>query len=448
MRRASLLPLALAPLALGASPLGLMPGSGGAAWAQAVVPSGPQLSATISQRFEVDSNIDLDDPSPGTSTFAETRLALGLLEEGPDRRFELGFNTGLRALWQADEDFDFVLASPSTATLGLGREWASGSVSADLRYRQRRVDFTRPLSGVFDPDLGEVIFPDDPADDREDESTERRYDGSFGIALATDRPSSYAFTLAASRIDFTETVGDLTPRSTVEGNATWQLQFTPIFAGTLTARGFYYDADNPEDTSITEAELITGVVYDPSEVLRVTGGVGYFERRERETIAGDRTTDETRGVSFNTSARYAFEDFTVNASLRVATAPDTRVAGNFNLAYPLPRGQLNARLFQTFGGGAAGDEIRVTGAGIGLLQDLDDFSRISFDVAASRRVNVDDDDDPDIDRVDFTTTFGYDLTERISADIGYRFRWREEGAASADSHAVFVQIGRTFVTGF
>jgi hypothetical protein len=448
MRRASLLPLALAPLALGASPLGLMPGPGGAAWAQAVVPSGPQVSATISQRFEVDSNIDLEESSPGTSTFAETRLALGLLEEGPDRRLQFGFNTGLRALWRADEDFEFVLASPSTATAGFGREWASGSVNADLRYRQRRVDFTRPLLGVFDPDLGEVIFPDDPADDREDDAIERRYDGSFGIALATDRPSSYAFTLAASRTDFSEDTDNLTPRTTVEGNATWQLQFTPIFAGTLTARGFHYDADNPEDTTITEAELSAGIVYDPSEVLRVTAGVGYFDRRERETIAGDRSTDESTGASLRGSVRYAFEEFTINASLRAATAPDTRLAGNLNLAYPLPNGQLNARAFQTFGGGAGGDEIRVTGAGIGLLQNLDPFSRIRFDVAASRRVNVDDPADEDIDRVDFTTSFGYDLTERVTADIGYRFRWRDEGGTSADSHAVFVSVGRTFVTGF
>lgn len=437
MRRISLLPLALA---LGASPLGLISGKGGAALAQ-VVPAGPQFSATISQRFEVDTNIDLVDPSPGTSTFAETRLALGLLEEGPDRRFQLGFDTGLRALWQAGEDFEFVLASPSTASLGLGREWASGSVTADLSYRQRRVDFTRD---VFDPGLG---FPDDPAEEQEGDAIERRYDGSIGLALATDRPSSYAFTLAASRIDFTEEEDDLTPRTTVEGNATWQLQFTPVFAGTLTGRGYYYDAENPQDTSITEAELTAGIVYDPTEVLRVTAGIGYFQREERETIAGTRVTDDTTGASVRGTVRYAFQDVTVNASLRAATAPDTRLSGDFNLAYPLPRGQITARFFQTFGGGAAGDEIRVTGAGIGLLQDLDAFSRISFDVAASRRVDVEGDDE-DVDRVDFTTTFGYDLTERISADIGYRFRWREEGATSADSHAVFVQIGRSFVTGF
>jgi hypothetical protein len=432
--------------ALGASPLALALAAGVAS-AQGA-PTGPQLSATLSQRFEADTNLELQPDSPGTSVFGETRLTLGVLGENPVQRFQLGFNTGLRALWRADEDFEFVAASPSTASLGWGRDWASGSVSADLRYRQRRVDFDRPLTGAFDPDTG-VFFPDDPAEDLEGEAVERRYDGNVGLALATDRPSSYAFTLAASRLDFSEDAGNLTPRTTAEGNATWQLQLTPLFAGTLTARGFFYDAENATDTTTTESEITAGVVYDRSEVLRLTAGVGYFERERRDTIAGSRVvTENDSGASFRGGLRYAFEDVTVNASFRAATAPGTRISGNFNLAYPLPRGQVNARAFQTFSGGTGGDEIRVTGIGLGVRQDLDPFSRISFDIAGSRRVNVDDPLDEDVDRVDFTTTFGYDFTERISADIGYRFRWREEGATSADSHAVFVQIGRSFVTGF
>jgi hypothetical protein len=473
MRRSALLPLALAPLALGASPLALALGSAalwsgtlaaGAAQAQVTAPApapaptpaaplaqvpadvpadaaaplaprvrapappppppppapltqaqtalGPEFSATISQRFEVDTNIDLEDPRPGTSAFTETRLALGLEEETPLQSF-------------------------------------SGSFNAGLTFRQRRVDFTRDLVGTIGDD-GVVTFPDDPAEDREGEATERRYDGNFGLALATDRPSSYAFSVAASRIDFTEEVGDLTPRTTVEGTGTWQLQFTPLIAGTLGLRGFYYDADNPQNTTIAENEITAGVVYDPTEVLRVTAGIGYFQRERRDTVVatGTRITEETSGASFRSSVRYAFDNFTVNGNLRVATAPGTRVSGDVNVAYPFLRGQVNARVFQNFAGGAGGDEIRVTGAGLGVLRDLDAVSRIRFDVAASRRVNIDDPADDDIDRIDFTTTYGYDLTETISADIGYRFRWREEGAETADSHALFVQIGRSFFTGF
>jgi hypothetical protein len=101
-------PLTLALMAGAAAAFGPGPAAGQA--------GDPLLTATVSQRFEVDTNFGLDDPRPGTSYFADTRLALGLLQETPTQTFALGFNTGLRALWEAEEDFDLTFASPSTAT--------------------------------------------------------------------------------------------------------------------------------------------------------------------------------------------------------------------------------------------------------------------------------------------------------------------------------------------
>ena len=45
-----------------------------------------------------------------------------------------------------------------------------------------------------------------------------------------------------------------------------------------------------------------------------------------------------------------------------------------------------------------------------------------------------------------TATYSYDITEVVSADIGYRFRSREQDPEDAQSNAVFFQIGRTFET--
>lgn len=439
MRRVALLPFAVAPLmALGgglASPvLGQQ--------SQEEDLGGPLLSVTISQRFEVDSNIDLDDPNPGTATFTETRVDFGFLEENPVRTIEFGIDTGLRAYWPADDDFEFTLSSPSTVSAGYTRNWSSASVEANARYRQRRVDFTRDLD--FSDPILEV--PDDPSRE-EGEATEHRYDAGIEFALATDRPSSYFFELSATRIDYSDEDegSDLTPRTTVQGAATWQLQITPVVATALSARALLYEADDDEETQIQEREIDLGVIYDVSEALRVNAGFGYFQREEEEF--GD-TIEDDSGVSFLSGLNYAFDDFTLNANLRAVTVPDTRFSGNLTLFYPLPSSTVTARVFQNFTGGSGGDEIRVTGASIGLERNLSDYSRLSFDFAASRRVNLDDDDEDDVDRYDFTTTFGHDLTERISADIGYRFRYRDEGDETADSHAVFVEIGRSFVTSF
>jgi hypothetical protein len=194
------------------------------------------LTATVSQRFEVDTNLGLDDPRPGTSYFTDSRLALGLLNETPTQVFSLGFDTGLRALWEAGEDFEFTFASPSAASAAYSQEWASGAIDTRLRYRQQRVDFTRPLDEfLLDPDVGEPIQPEDPGI-REGRATERRYDANIDLALATDAPSSYTLGLAATSIDYSERAANRTPRDTLEGAATWSLRLTPVFAGTLSGR--------------------------------------------------------------------------------------------------------------------------------------------------------------------------------------------------------------------
>ena len=46
-----------------------------------------------------------------------------------------------------------------------------------------------------------------------------------------------------------------------------------------------------------------------------------------------------------------------------------------------------------------------------------------------------------------TVSYSYDLTEAVSAEIGYSFRHRVEDPDDATSHRVYVVIGRDFVTG-
>ncbi|CAN5651216.1 hypothetical protein BH23PSE1_BH23PSE1_04060 [soil metagenome] len=233
-------------------------------------------------------------------------------------------------------------------------------------------------------------------------------------------------------------------RTTLNGGATWNLQLTPVLSSVLAARYLHYEADNAAGTEIRQAEADAGLAFEPSEILRLTAGIGYSDRERRDFGA---VTEDDAGLLLRSTLRYDFEEIVVNASLRAsAAAPTTRVSGDVSLAYPLVRGQVNARIFQSFVGATTGDEIRVTGAGIGLLRELDPVSRINFDIAASRRENQDDPGDADVDRIDFTTTLSRDFTEALSADVGYRFRNRDAGSAAATSHAVFVQVGRSFVT--
>lgn len=414
------------------------------------LPGGPIFTATISQSATIDTNYRLDDPSPGTSYYADTRLLLGYVDETPDRVFALGLDTGLRALWEAKEDFEFTVASPSTATLDYDQEWANAALESYLRFRSRDIDATA-LEVVPDDD---PLVPDDIREVDRD-ITEQRYDGGFTLDLATDAPSSYQINVEATRFDYSGDDADTrSPRTTVAGDVLWRLQLTPVLSGALGAGYSWYEADNNQETRIQESEVDAGLIYDPSAVLQLRFGVGWatYKREQRPNLGGGafgprRTVDDDKGYVLRGAVRYLFEDVTLNAEARLTNAaPETRLSGSVRASYPLPRGAVTGRLFQRYGGGDQGEEIRVTGAGIGIEHEINTVSRLGFDVNAARQENLDT-NEPDTDRMNFSAVYTRDLTEVVSASLGYRYRLLDEEPNRASGNIFFVEIGRSFATG-
>ena len=411
---------------------------------------GKILSATLSQRFEVNDNYNLDDPSPGTSYFTDTRVNLGFLNATDTQTFTLGLDTGLRALWEAEEDFEFTVASPTSANIGYVNEWASGIFDAALEVRQRRVDY---LDSIDDFVTDEGALPDD-LDQLERDTYELRYDANVGVAFATDSPSSYELRFLGTKIDYTEDTPDQTPRTTLEGQAAWNLRLNPVLSSVVFADYLTYDADNEADTSLQVAEIDGGFIYQPSENFFVRAGLGYADRKREDTnAAGVReTTQSDNGPSIRGNFRYTTDDLVFLGNARYTTAaPDPQFSGNLVGTYRLPRGSLRGRIFQNYTAtNSGGNQARVTGASLGIVRDLNTLSRLGLDFAVAHQEDVDDvagdPQEPDINRVNVTATYSYDITEVVSADIGYRYRSRDEDPESAQSNAVFFQIGRTFET--
>jgi hypothetical protein len=406
---------------------------------EAATAGGQSLTATVTQGFTVDTNLGLDDPSPGTSYYADTGLLLGFQTQTQVQSFEFALDTGLRALKEADEDFELTFASPTGAALDYGYDWANGGIDTSLRYRQRDLDAASTALIVEDDDDPEV----DDTDEVED-ATERRYDVGVSLALATQSPSSYALNFAGTQFDYTGDAAEARERRTLEGDALWRLQLTPVIAGTLGAAYSDFQAENRRETEIREAEIDVGVIYEPSEVLQASFGIGYA-RYERDELGEDEDREDS-GLVLRGGLRYAFEDVTLVGTARLTNAaPETRLSGDVRASYPLPNGTLTGRVFRSFGGGVEGDEIQVTGATIGLDHEINTVSGVGFDVALARRENLDA-DEPDSDRLSFTAAYSHDLTEAVSASLGYRFSAEEEDPDSATSNAVFFEIGRTFET--
>jgi hypothetical protein len=427
----------------------LLAGTAGAAFAQEEeTATGALLSATISERLEANSNYGLDDPSPGTSYFADTRLSLGYLNETPTQTFGLGFSTGARALWEAEEDFEFTLASPTGANLDYANEWATGAFDALFRYRQRQVNLTRSADDFIGGD--EEPLPDDLTQ-FQDDTREHRYDANVGVAFATDSPSSYELRFLGTNIDYDEVSANRVPRYTLEGEGTWRLRLNPVLSSAVFANYLYYNADNDERTEIRRSELSAGVIYEPSDILEITGGLGYAHRTREDTIDGVRdTTEDDSGPSLRGEIVYAATNLMVSGeALLSAAAPETRLNATLRASYSLPRGRLTGRVYQRYTGtSTGGEEARITGFNVGIVRDINSISQLGLNFGYATQVDVEDEGeaDPDIDRTNITATYSRDITEAVFADIGYRYRSRDEEPDSAESHAVFLEIGRTFET--
>ena len=435
-------------------------GAAGAAAAQTVAPEvevapeeaveeqqGATLTTTVSQSVEADSNLDLDDPSPGTSYFGDSRIALDYLNLTPNQNLAFGLNTGLRPLWEADEAFDVVLASPSTAYFTYGLEGVDTVVDADLRARSRLVN-----ARLIDFDADDQGPVADPLDQGNEDTREQRYDADIGVVFGATSPSTYEFRLLGTAFDYTNEEGTrLAPNRSIEGQALWTLQFTPVFSTALFGSYFYYTAEDDQDTELNIAEAEAGLVYHPSENFRLRGGLGYADRHREgiDLVTGERETiQDNQGITARADIRYITPSFVLLGNARwSAAAPNSRLSGAATAVYTLARGQVSGQVFQDYVSTSGGDEARVTGAEIGLTRDINTVSRVGIDFAYATQVNIDDPDDPDIDRTDLTLRYGYDLTEAITAEVGYTFRNRIEDPEDATSNRVYFVIGREFVTG-
>ena len=423
-----------------------------AAEARAQTFGDPLLTATISQSFTADTNYGLDDPRPGgASYYADTRLTLGLLNETPTQTFELGFDTGLRALWEAEQDFDLTFASPSTASLGYAQDWAGAELETDFRYRQTDLDAgDAPELDVVDPVTGEPL-PSDALDRGVRDITERRFDGSVDLALATDAPSSYEFSLTGTRFDYDTTSTGRVPRTSAAGDALWRLRLNPVLSAAFGAGYAYYDAENARETNIRTAEGDAGVIYQPNEALRLDVGLGYADRSKKETVrrgdATERVTDDRTGIVARGALRYQFEDVLVVADARWTQASvGSPFTGSLRAVYPLPRGEISGRIFQRKAGAATGGEAEVQGAAIGLLHEINTVSALNFDFAASRQKDETAPSEPDITRLAFTATYSRALTQVVAANLGYRYRTFDQDPDDATSNSVFFELARTFAT--
>lgn len=437
--------LSLAPAAARAQGMGLGLGNVGPDLPQPELPEGPAsvLTATVSQSVEANTNYRLDSDSPGTSYYGDTRLALDLLQQTETRTFGAGIDTGFRPLWEAGQDFDMVAASPSTAYLTYDQEGPDTAFDSMVRFRSSEVDDDIIL---FDQDNPTLTL------DGIGTARQNRLDGNVGFTFGTNDPSSYEFRLRGTSVDYTDVEEgvDVTPRTSTSAEATWNLDVTPVLSTVVSAGYDYETSDDDLDTQVRTASFDAGLAYERSETFRIRGGIGYADREQEQDASftnPTRTTDRDTGPLVRADMRYVTSDVTFLANAVYTTAaPQNRLTGNLTAIYRLPRGQIAGQVFQNYSNGSGGDDERITGAGVGLTRDINTVSSVGFNAAWAEQVNLDGNED-DIKRTTLTARYTREITEAVTAQMGYSYRSRDQDG-TADSNEVFFVIGRSFVTGF
>lgn len=152
--------------------------------------------------------------------------------------------------------------------------------------------------------------------------------------------------------------------------------------------------------------------------------------------------------------RYVLPDFTVTGNVRYSTAApsNNRFSGFLSAFYALPRGSAFGRIYQRATGDDTGTLVRVTGAVVGVTRNINTVSSVGLSVDWATQVNVEDqinvpDESGDITRTNFTANYTYNFTETVAGEFGYIYQTNDEGGTASGSQ-VYVQIGKTFETGF
>ncbi len=409
------------------------------------------LTATISQSLEADTNYNLDSESPGTTYFGDTRIGIGLIQETDTQNLRFNLNTGLRALDQPDQSFEWVVASPSVARFAYSQDFANNAFDIDVSAASQRIDqLILDTNPVFD-DQGQPVVPEDVTLINAN-TYQQRYDLNTGFVTGTNSPSSISFRLRASSVNYSgDSAEDYVSRTGAEGILTWTLRFSPVLSSVVAAGYDYQDANDDPNTQINNTELDIGLTYEPSDDLSLTFGGGYANREERTTdeATGIRSTDTNTGIALRALGDYQTDYLDLGFSLRYTTAaPTTRISGDLQARYELPRGGINVRAYQNYGLGSEGDDRRVTGLGVSYSHQINNLSTVLFDASAANSASADKDAaDPDRNQFGFTAQYTRDFTDVVSASLGYTFT-RYDQNDDATSNRFYVQIGRSFVTGF
>ena len=431
---------------------------------------GPLLTFGISQRFETGDNLNLEIPSEGSTTRADTELSFGLLSETQTDRLALDMSGLFRIENTSLTGSDAGFQDPNLR-FSYDREGATSSFNAQAYYRESDVNNLQSLTDFVDSS-GNVVLPPDFANLS---GTGRRTVSGSSVNLELGRETPLGFVLDAgfSQTDYSNTSSsDLSDfdRRNVDGQA--RLRFSPLTTGTVGLRYDTYDAANPtgRDRTTTAADIGVEEALSERSTLKASLGASQVETDEAGLITTTSGLIGSLGLAYdmpNGSATADFDakldengdqrlEFVVGRSMELPdgslsarlglTAPEigkTEVIGGLDWQRALPDGKISARLNRSVSSSDQDVSRLTTLASINYDHDINAVSGIGLGLLYVQQEGTPSDNQ--VTRTDLNATYRHALTEDWNVNTGVSYRVRDEDTVGrAESPSVFLSIGRRF----
>lgn len=382
-----------------AAGLFLAASAGGAAEAD-----GWSVFAFLSQRFEADSNIQLDSTSDGEAFGATTLGTVDFVSRTSRSEFRL--SPGFRA----------------TGFLGDGansdQNLIAPNFSGALSHRVAAVDFSggvqfdiRPTAFSEFDDFGDGASDPDLVDQN---AISINFNANSQVGYRIDERNRVTAGSLVSVRRFTADADSLTPSTTIGANAGFSHSLsstttTDIGAG---ARRVRFGGAQDDTSVIFDLDAGVSTEINPGFTLGGRFGVNF--------------TDTDRGVGVDeTGAGYTFS---LNAGYAVNEALRFGVSAAQSLE-PGSDGELQERLRIAANTAWTINTREQLSLGVNLSRQSSGATAVGGGTSSVAQ-----------------TTLGYRfaITPEVSADIGYAFRWRPDEGDEATSHKIFLTFSRSF----
>lgn len=376
------------------------------------------LGGTFIQRFEADTNLELDDDSDGPAYGGITSVDMAVSGRTGNASWSLvpGFRASGFVGPGAENDLNEITPRLSGEALYSGLNFeASGNFS----FTRSSTAFTQFADGALDD--GGIFIPDDSLL-TERETTQTTVRGQVGLLYKMDARNDVRLTGNVLVRRFAEDVASLEPTTTYGARLAWTHRTDPRGSVGLDVGIRRFTADDDENTESLTLDVTGRVNRRLTQRVSVNAGLGVSATRQTEDVTdlfGTRR-DTENNIGFN--GNFGFD----------LQGADTRLRLNAgNSVQPSSSGEL--RNFTTLG--------------LGVSHAVNHRTQISLDARHTLTTTLGTSGGGDDDLEQFfalSPVISYSLTDDWQAQLGYSFRLSSDEDGTAISNKVFVSLSHSF----